>query len=205
MTGVTVLVVVLAGMSAMEAVHLHQARRRRLYWEHKTRVEQTRGHFAGARNELLRVVRDGELSVDSETFRQIYGIQTFIMRRPDQYVEISEQLTRALWRHNGERATWIDEEAPTWTPRVRDVMSQTAQGIGLVIWNYSRIRRAIMNFRKMTKDLAIPAALAGIITAAITGFLNGYLEALEARRKPGLPELRRARQRIAQASEPKAA
>ena len=115
-----------------------------IWWKRRTikhtiRVERTRHHFAEARTKLLKMVRESKIDANSETFKTIYHINTYVMRRPDQYPEISRKVLRAILLSKKEGS--LTSEAQDWDQETKEVVRETANALGLIVVDYSRILR----------------------------------------------------------------
>src|SRR5258705_8526855 len=87
------------------------------------RKERTQSQFAQARNEVMRLAQTSRINMNSETFGFLYRINTFVMRRPDQYREISSWLTtRFLNPSKPAQNNALREESKQWTPEIKAVV-----------------------------------------------------------------------------------
>jgi hypothetical protein len=117
-------------------------RRSRRKYRHEYRVERTQSHFAAARNELMRLAVAGEVDVNSRSFQRFYYVNTAIMRRPDQYSEISRAMVGAfLSRQGDEPDEQLSRESKNWSPAFRDAVKATAHAMDYIILDYSRLVR----------------------------------------------------------------
>lgn len=99
-------------------------------------TERTRSVWAEAREELFNLVRDEKLDPRSKTFDVLFGIQTFIVRRPDAYQEIASQLQDSLIASDtAEKPSWMAEQA-TWPAEMRSVLSKMAKGSEMLAFGY---------------------------------------------------------------------
>jgi hypothetical protein len=103
--------------------------RRRRYYKNIVRTERIRLQIGDARCRLMRVAANGELSHETATFRDLYFIQTAMMRGTDAYPQISEAMWRKVLRFERRTQTALSAEAETWTPEVREIANQTADAI----------------------------------------------------------------------------
>ncbi len=116
-------------------------KRRRI--KHLRRAERTRTQFAHARNKLMSVLEAEKISVKSRTFQSLYGLQTFIMRSPNEYRQISAMLRRSLFREPGppQIDTAFSDESLKWSPETTEVVRDTASAMIYLMVDYSfRIR-----------------------------------------------------------------
>ena len=117
-------------------------RRRRI--RQSIRVECTQRHFAEARNEIMRLARTGKVDMNSVTFGSLYSINTMIMRRPDQYQEISTWLMAMFLNPDRpERNELLVEESRHWTGEIKEVVRLTAAAMDYIILEYSRLFRIL--------------------------------------------------------------
>lgn len=67
----------------------------RRYWRKKLRVERLSSQFGACRGELMKLMVLGDLDSKSATFKGFYLTVTSLMRRPDQYAQISRSLLKS--------------------------------------------------------------------------------------------------------------
>lgn len=89
--------------------------RRVRHLKRELHTERIRNSWAEARVQMYALIREDKLSVHSATFREFVRMQTFILRRPERYREISEHLRYGLLRSVGEDADALD-----WETEIRD-------------------------------------------------------------------------------------
>jgi hypothetical protein len=143
-----------------------RAGRRARKYERIAHTEQTRSAWAEARAYLLDLVRQGKLSPRSLTFRTLYQVQTFILRRPDAYGEIAVHLRDAILTGPGEPPPWL-EERQSWPKEVNEVFRRMAQGTSLLIFGYPRWGR-VFQVAKLLGRLLVPAVAGTIRQWALT-------------------------------------
>lgn len=103
-------------------------RRRVVRLKHEVRVEQTRACWADARSQLMELAREGKLATDSETFTTFYGVQTFVLRRPEAYRDIARALASTmLSKSPGAQNSWL-QEVPDWPPEMKEVVGKMKNG-----------------------------------------------------------------------------
>lgn len=96
--------------------------RRASRYKQLCRTEALGRRLADARYRLMIEARDGKIDTQSETFRRMYRMQTFILRRPDKHDEIANRLAEFMLQSviTGNRATSgldrLRDESRTWTP-----------------------------------------------------------------------------------------
>lgn len=119
-------------------------RRRKI--RHDLRVEQTQRYFAEARNRLMDAAVRGEISVESQSFKKLYFINTFLMRRPDKYPQISTMLRDTLLKSDESIAdNPLYMESMSWSAEVKKAAIGTAYAMSFVIINYSWILRTVIS------------------------------------------------------------
>lgn len=123
--------------------------KQRREYRHLHRVEVTQRFFGEARDALLSLVRTGKLDDKSATFRTLYHIDTYILRHPDAYPQISTVLQMALFDNNTHSASSaFVAESRQWTPEIRHVVMRHAAALGNVIISHSRILRWAHSLKK---------------------------------------------------------
>jgi hypothetical protein len=94
---------------------------------HQILVDQTRNCWAEARVLTYKLAREGKLSPRSATFEHFVKTQTFILRRPDEYGQISQVLREALYSPLNTPPAWR-AEVETWPPEMDAVIRNMAAG-----------------------------------------------------------------------------
>ena len=121
------------------------------------RVERTQSQFADARNELMRLVHNGNIDTHSVTFGFFYSINTLIMRRPDEYREISAALRATFLNPStSERNNALQEESKHWTKEIKNAVQLTAKAMDYIILEYSWPLRCLYRIRKRTDPTLTP-------------------------------------------------
>jgi len=129
--------------------------------QHNIRVEKTRKYFAELRLRLLKILADGKLDQKSVTFRFHYSLFTMIMRRPDQYKEISNSLYTAFTSDNtdqevsGEIGLKLQSEQSQWSDEVKILIVDTIKGLALLVIDYSSKLRLLNTLIKILGFAAI--------------------------------------------------
>ncbi|MEO1528201.1 MAG: hypothetical protein AAFX06_22450 [Planctomycetota bacterium] len=150
--------------------------------------EATREAFAEARRELEKIAREGTLSPLSQTFELLYLMQTYVLRRPHDFEQIASDWANRLETLDEDRTlaesleTRLSKESPEWPAGVREVISQTADAIELLINNHHK-----------NKDVRLNLDVELMNDAVRTQFVNAidYLESIiEALRKLAAPPAR---------------
>lgn len=130
--------------------------RKRFYIRKIRRIEETRRHFAEARNKLINLVIKNDIEVDSFTFKCFFNFNTHIMRRPDLYPEISTNLRRAFLvkpdRSSSDNPLF--KEAKQWNDNIKEAVESTANAMFYLALIYSWRLRFILwlenNFKFLT-------------------------------------------------------
>jgi hypothetical protein len=130
--------------------------RSRKQYQHRIREEQIRDYFAGLRQELLALALAGEIDVDSDLFQSLYRVQTFVLRRPDRYDELSKLLTKTLLIKNSEEIskTKLYKEAQQSPESVKKLIFRTGEGLFRVIFEFSTIFRIFATIEKRTREVS---------------------------------------------------
>lgn len=119
-----------------------RAERKRL--AHMLLVERIRAHFAVPRHTLTKLAIEGKIDVNSNAFHSLYQIMTFILRRPDQYKELSDVLAKELLNGVPEGSgTRLKSELSVWPSEAKSVISEIANGMGLLVVEVSPRRRLL--------------------------------------------------------------
>lgn len=126
-------------------ISIHIDRRLIARMEYVAHTERARAHWAAARRELLGLVESGKISIESETFRTFYGLQTYIMRRPDAYAEFSRRLAAVMARapQRSPRKSW-QAELEEWPPEMEPVLRHMSQGVLALVMGYPAGRRLMV-------------------------------------------------------------
>ena len=149
MTPFDVIVVTFVAWVLLEFVLGRVTVRRRNKYRRRIRIEQIRSHFAATRVQLMRLARSGKVDVDSYTFRSLYKIQTFIMRRPDRQKMIAMSLlvlSRLNLKAPPEEAAILELESAEWSDELRDVVRTTSEGLNLLLLDSSWLLRILSRF-----------------------------------------------------------
>lgn len=143
MSGLEAVVLILGVLALYFFVTGFMAWRRALRYRREFRVEQTRSYWAEARHRLVELVRDGKIRHDSSTFRELYRIHTFVLRRPEDYQKIAEGLAR--FSPSGPPPEWITREMGEWPEELRDVFDLMGKGaVDLVFLHQGWFGRAVI-------------------------------------------------------------
>jgi hypothetical protein len=131
--------------------------RSRRKYKHEYRTERTQSHFAEARNELMRLALSGEANVNSESFKHFYYFNTALMRRSDQYPELSSAMTHKFLCERGAITdSVLDQESKHWTPAFRHVVVRTANAMDYIVLDYSWAIRLMFRFERRKQPHLTP-------------------------------------------------
>lgn len=120
------------------------------------RIEKTRTHWAEARDLLYTMVREGKLSSDSATFHTFCQIHTFVLRRPEEYDEISRTMASTFLAPPaaGLDNSWLAER-DSWPEEMREVMNKMVAGTGALLFGHAGLRRLVVFGLKISPWLAM--------------------------------------------------
>lgn len=102
-------------------------------------IERTRSTWGEARQLLFQLVAEGKLDAGSATFRSLYWLQTYVMRNPEEYDEVSRTLVQALsafserddivtaWARHP-MAAELAGEFESWPPEMQQVIGKMVEG-----------------------------------------------------------------------------
>jgi hypothetical protein len=93
------------------------------------RTERIRLQLGDARCRLITETAKGNLKPSSVTFRELYFVQTSLMRGTDHYPALSEAMWRKVLRFEKSGQSAMAEEAKQWTSEVRAIAIDTAEVI----------------------------------------------------------------------------
>ena len=181
MTTITILAVTLLLFAAKDiAISIYINRCRRVL-QHKIKVETTRAYLANLRIDLLNLVTTGQLDPNSDTFQMLYLVHTFILRRPDQYRELSKLFANTILSDKTPISiSSLSRESKTWTPEVSDVVKRTARGLQLVIIYFSPLQ----TFAFIARHLFLGTS------SSIRTYLQQHLYSRMDKRDPDLRNIR---------------
>lgn len=127
MTGEIALFVGLLGILYFVLTTIPVSRRVRLL-KKEIAIERTRSCWAEARVQLMTLAREGKLSPHSATFRTFYGLQTFVLRRPEEYDAIARELASSFLQPGRKRETAWSSEMEEWPEEMKCVLDKMAEG-----------------------------------------------------------------------------
>ena len=160
MNAVTLIVVIAVLWVLRELIVGYYVRRSRRKYREEYRTERAQSHFAAARNDLMRLAIAGEIDVDSASFRRFYFINTALMRRPDQYPQFSQAITRMILDSRGlEPDEELVRESKRWTREFRAVVTATANALDYILLDYSRLVRLMFRMEKIQDPESNPSRM----------------------------------------------
>jgi len=100
-----------------------------IYWNRRLRqVElagEIRNELADVRRRAVRLLADGELKPDSQTFFFLYIMPSFLVRRAHAYPRVAHELFRGVekadFRRGSQRLNAVRVEAYSWSPEVQQL------------------------------------------------------------------------------------
>lgn len=117
-------------------------RKKRKDAEHLIRVERTREYYARLRTRLLNLVIIGQIHPDSIIFQFLYKSYTTVLRRPEQYIEISKELLLlSVVFHNKNHSVSKNDETTITHKEIKELLHDTSEGIMMLIVEYSPLLR----------------------------------------------------------------
>lgn len=141
----------------------------------EARKDETRTHWAEARDLLVTLARDGKLDLRSETFRTFYRVQTFILRRPERYEDISRAIAEDLLAMDALPEPPWASEVPDWPEEMSLVMRYMGAGTGsLLVW-HKGWRKLLPVLQKLSWLLSKHIARRGL--SRVRGYLPKPMEA----------------------------
>lgn len=121
--------------------------RRARHYKNIAHDEKIRSTWAEARARLLDLVRDNKLNVRSDTFKALYQVQTFILRRPEAYAEIAARFRETFLTNSGSKPPRWFREKNSWPDELIEVFVKMANGTLLLALGYPGIGRLLNFFR----------------------------------------------------------
>lgn len=106
--------------------------------KHQLRAMSASAHFAKSRHDLFLAAMEGHVDSSSRHFKAIYGLNTFVMRRPSQHNEIAMAMLTALAEFEPR-----EEEHEGLEPAIMQAARSTGDGITQLILNHSRVIRVL--------------------------------------------------------------
>ncbi len=134
--------------------------RRNQKYQHLLIVEQTQAQFATVRQRLLRLVTEKKIDADSQTFKMIYHLCTVIMRRPEQYPQISAVMREVLSSLNTTQShNPIYVESRSWSEEVIDVIEELNKSLGFFMIDYSYFWKILFRILKFVRPSLTPVEI----------------------------------------------
>lgn len=119
------IMIVLVYLAGTALFFVHRAR----WYEQAAQRERTRSHWAEARIRLFDLVRKEKLNPKSQTFREFYALQTYILRSPDDYDMISRHLQESLLvGATVQEPAWLAESS-SWPGEMALVLRHMREGL----------------------------------------------------------------------------
>lgn len=120
--------------------------------------KRIRGHFAVARDRLLKLATEKKLDIHSDTFQMLYTLYTAIMRNPERYAQLSERLLKlSLDKDTHTGVGVITRESEFWdeelSQEIKSLVTYTAKGFQVIIVEYSPSIRGILTLLDMLEGL----------------------------------------------------
>jgi hypothetical protein len=127
------------------------------YYRSLYKAEHTKSFFAKARNEMMLLVSENKIDTQTDFFKGIYSLHTFVMRNPDSYSDFSREFTTAIFN--------IQKKNPTqMTESEKKISYLTAEALGHIVINYSKTMQFLFSFvKKATKNKMDHASFIGLI------------------------------------------
>lgn len=153
------------------------------------RVETTRRYFAEARNQLVHLALQGEIDVNSATFQSFYLLQTRVMRRPEQYRQLSAIVLATLLRPASTQTdSPLRREAATWGPTVKEVVKATADAFQHLLFQHSRPLRILAQLESRFRALTF--------LVYVLRLCQKTIQQAEEKKRPEMAEIREAQRCI---------
>lgn len=121
--------------------------RQKRYYTSLYKAELTKSYFAEARNELMGMAIAGKIDANSSYFKDMYRLNTIIMRAPDQYEKISMGITKVLLDIN----TFKNTSSSNLTESEKHILRLTAKALGQIVIEYTFPFRLLYHFMKWTE------------------------------------------------------
>ena len=118
--------------------------RLRKYYNSLYVAEKTKSYFAKTRNELMNMVIENKIDNKTIFFKNIYSLNTFFMRNPHAYSNISKELTTALLNIKKTNKVPLSEGE-------KKILQSTAEALGHIVINYSMLMKFLFFSAKKVK------------------------------------------------------
>jgi hypothetical protein len=147
--------ILMAGVFALQLYRMHLLNAELREYAQAIARERTRAHFAETRRLLLQMVSEEKVRAKSTTFETLYKIQTFIMRRPDEYEPVAALFAWSILNKEHVKDGSLTAESKYWNDDIRKVVLQTAEGVDLLIEKHlgEQFKRSFAEIRGLQKQL----------------------------------------------------
>lgn len=115
------------------------------------RAEKTREYFSLIRESLLRLMRNEKIHPDNHIFQILYSVCTMVMRRPDQYYELSDYLMVSFIGAKSESK--VSNNNFVIPKELKALSFKTAEGLYKVIVEYSTVLRILFQISNAIKKI----------------------------------------------------
>ena len=109
------------------------------------KAEHTKSFFAKARNEMMCLAIEKKVDTNTDFFRRMYHLNTIIMRNPDEYADISRELTTTLLNIRSTKKQILTDEE-------KKISYLTAEALGHIVINYSVVMRLLFALTKRAQS-----------------------------------------------------
>lgn len=181
MSAFDLVVVILGLVSCFELILAIVIRHQRMKLEHRIRIEQARGEFAAARVGLNRLALDGKTDSMGKEFLSLNQSFTFVMRRPEQYLEIGKLLEAAMLENFQQQG--VGQTRPM-NEAMIPIYRQMLAGTALLLVDASFVSRHFVSWSEREKLKKEPEKF----FLGLKAFVQ-FLVKLEGRMKPGVMAL----------------
>jgi hypothetical protein len=165
MTGFELLILIMVSYALKDFVLGIASFRRSQKYHHLLIVEQTQAQFATVRQRLMHLATEKKIDANSQTFKVIYHLCTSIMRRPEQYPQISAVMREVLSSLNITQShNPIYFESRSWSEETVDLIKELSKALGFFMIDYSRFWKIVFKvlnfFRPNLTPVEIFSAMA---------------------------------------------
>lgn len=122
-----------------------EAIKKKNYYYSLYKAEFTKSHFAKARNTLMNMAIENKIDANSGYFKMLYHLNTIIMRNPDYYEQISQELRDVIWDMNTYKTS---SGIHPLTPHEKEATKLTADALGHIAIEYSPLFKLLYKLRK---------------------------------------------------------
>lgn len=139
-TTILILIVFTICFSSVQIILSRIILKRKAIYTAKYKAEVTKSYFARARNEMMRMSIKNEIDANSPIFKELYHLNTVIMRCPDEYPQISAELMKITALNNKKVK---DKRELTLTNAEKKIIKITADALGHIIIEYNWILKML--------------------------------------------------------------